>query len=138
MTARTPAETAEDLAARCEAASGPDRELDCLIYCATAQSHFEYWGGECVLAVQGGFSARLDWKDLPHPTASIEAALTLVPEGYNWSLDYINRRCGAVLNNTPYGKFAILADAATPALALTAAALRAHANKTQTDGACDE
>ncbi len=77
------------LLARVEAC-GPkgDRELDCLLWCQFAESHFEYHGGDCVLAVMGGFSARLDWEEMPHPTSSLDAAVALVERvlpGWAWS-----------------------------------------------------
>ncbi len=70
------------LAERVEALAGACRETDCLVFCAMAHDHspFEYHGGECVLAVMGGFSARLDWADLPHVTASLDAAMTLAAD----------------------------------------------------------
>jgi len=50
-----------------------------------------------------------------------------VPGGWNYCLTHICGRYDAVLNNSPDGRKAIIVYAATPALALTAAALRARA-----------
>ena len=63
---------------RLKAATGPDRELDCLIFCETAQSPFTSYYPDCVLASLGGFAARLEISDIDHYTASIDAALALV------------------------------------------------------------
>lgn len=126
----------ETLAARVEALAGPDRAVDCLIWCATAESHFEYHGGECVLAVQGGFAARLDWKELPHPTASLDAAMTLVPDD-PWIEIKGPRKYLNIPTTVPNIWSANVSQwnhegqamgwGATPALALTAACLRAIA-----------
>lgn len=131
MTSISPPEgqdkTLLELAARCEAATGPDKFLDMQIFIATAESHFEYHGGDCVLAVQGGFSARLDWKDMPHPTASLDAAMTLVPEGMEWetgSAGWARLRPSGTLDQLD-PRVVLVRKAATPALALCAAALRA-------------
>ena len=111
--------TSEDLARRCEAATGPDRALDCAI--------------RDTLRLPNDYGA--DWgargHEIPaaHPyTASLDAALTLVPEGYFPTIDFANSRCWIrdrqgfdVLHGPAYG------FAATPALALCAAALRAGA-----------
>jgi hypothetical protein len=67
-----------ELLARVEAATGPDRKLDCALYCATAESPFENYYPDCVLAVLGGFRARLEIEDVPKLTASLDAALALV------------------------------------------------------------
>jgi|ERR1700761_4058 len=64
--------------------------------------------------------------DLPRYTASLDAALTLVPEGYDYIIEHTNGGltiCARVGHNDPdknsWGE--------TPALALCAAALRARA-----------
>lgn len=139
------------LAERVEKASGPDRELDCLIWCATSPSHFEYHGGDGVLAVVGGFAARLDWCDMPHPTSSLDAALTLVPEGWRvaylgeWDNDALRARgpWQAILIRPGQGDCfgpdlsPRCNHAATPALALCAASLRALAAQPHADGGGD-
>lgn len=97
----------EQLAARVEAATGPDYALE--------------------------FDIARTLKRAAHPpknyTASLDAAMSLVPEGATWELD-----CGTEQSTATV--FAPIADepgwvtdapaqAATPALALVAAALRA-------------
>lgn len=97
-----------DLIARLEKATGEDRELDCLI--------------EGIHPTASG--------DTPHYSASIDAALTLVPKGFAWTL--------ASQGTTDFRFFASVAFpdedcdgtptlAATPAIALCIAALRARA-----------
>lgn len=96
----------DDLIQRIEAAEGADRALDYDIAHLTGD-HFRN-GGKA-----------------PAYTASIDAALTLVPEGYDWSLDNFDGDRGRphawVCKDGPFYN----ATAATPALALCAAALRA-------------
>lgn len=106
------------LALRCEKASGPDWNLDAEIWHATDTEK-----AEC-----------FDRKDAPAFTASLDAALTLVPEPLDW---LIRSRC----HSFRHGHYAhIMAGdvnttgrtmgecwAITPALALCAASLRARA-----------
>jgi hypothetical protein len=117
------------LAKRVEAATGADRELDKDI-------------GEAL----GAICEWIDWPDrpqkvlsicnsitreLPAFTASLDSAASLVPEGWAYCVDsndggyatVFPRRELGYLPTDPY------ADAATPALALTAAALRAKAQE---------
>ena len=101
------------LAERCEQAAGPDRELDFAI------------------------AAGLGWPDSPNLhqharryTESLDAAITLVPEGCDWHVQ-ANPSVGACWASVggPI-KQRISSDvrkAATPALALCAGALRARA-----------
>jgi hypothetical protein len=118
----------EQLALRCEGASGPDRELDALIFASTLDltntriASIEDWAAE---AVRG----KWNW---PRYTASIDAAMTLVPEGWVTFLASEDRhsrrwkwhlRCAGVNAE---------ARSVPPALALTAAALRARARARQT------
>ena len=81
------------LAERLEKATGPDREIDCLIFVATAESPFESYYPDCVLAVLGGFRARVEINEIPPYTASIDAALALVeamlpPYGWSWRVQH--------------------------------------------------
>mgnify|MGYP003532425894 FL=1 len=98
------------LALRCEKAEGPDRELDAAIMRLFANS---------VESDDG------DWWYGPHDemprkvpafTASLDAALTLVPEECGWMV----MGCAAKVGRQP-------SRGATPALALASAALRARA-----------
>ena len=129
------------LVERLEKAEGPSRELDGEI--ATAAHG---WKFVCE-PVQGWLGGGSWWEDaagktvrLPPYTASVDSALTLVPEGWEWQVSnrapkplagraYIHNRelisGGAVSHNPKYrGQEA---TAATPALALCIAALRARA-----------
>jgi hypothetical protein len=93
----TPTDPMAELAARCEAATGADRGLDALIWCAVfapAGSYVErsrFNGEWCIYnGVDRKGEARL-WEDRYHQrvqpvTASIDAAVMLVPEGALWKL----------------------------------------------------
>lgn len=112
-----------ELAARCEAATGPDRELDLAIAEALR------------LPRQRNGSVNIS---APF-TASLDAAVTLVLEGWDWSVGIIKGDGSfppAEANVSPnYQPFPVdldlNADAQTPALALCAAALRARATGEQ-------
>lgn len=134
-----------DLASRVEAASGADRELDAEI--AAAVRYFPrnvgfVWQNDlepnvpevgrvtCVTSLGTGgphYAA-------PAYTASIDAALTLVPPGLMAAIcRFSNGKGRAQLHDgRDIGGPGIDAFAATPALALCAAALRAR--KEQNDG----
>ncbi len=151
-------ETLLALAERCEKASGPDRELDAAIRCAVfapagafvEQSPIN--GAWCVYEIGYGGKKR-SWEGrglsqlqrLGEVTASLDAAMTLVPAGWGWLVSQPNAKAlasGLLKERTPvmgevqYGcdqRFAVAA--ATPALALCAAALRARAHQeTSNDG----
>ena len=134
------------LAARCEAAEGPSRELDAEITVALTEGAT---GVErppldgLTDEPQAGWLLTFDtprpwterWVCVPAYTASLDAALTLVPEGWRWSLDYTQRApyqdCGCAALFAP-GDGIKPPDvpetyARTPALALCAAALLALA-----------
>lgn len=130
-----------DLADRVEKASGPDRELDFAIFRAL---HPEYAGPEWK-EFGGGLRHAMDSSDmrcLPPPnvtpsrwTASLEAALSLVPEGWAWAVyggarEEIVATAYRVPNGgrLPWPDWVTDICAATPALALCAAALRALAS----------
>ena len=103
----TDADTLIKLAAKCEAATGPDTGLN-----------FEIW--EAV----GGTPFHLDY------TESIDAALTLVPEGCAWHV-------GCEIDFTPTARVwghDVHADefGATPVIALCIAALRARSLQRKT------
>lgn len=113
-----------DLALRVEEATGPDRELDRLIQLAIRKPvPSDAWTGRDAIPPQKP----------RHFTASLDAAMTLVPEGWialisNVGLpDECNTAKGSAI--VGYGRAdlePIEVEAATPALALTAAALRAR------------
>lgn len=138
-----------ELAERCEKAEGHPgdhnfRELDLDILLAIEPEHEAHlmpragqpnpqpgttweWTPGGVAWTRGASFASLP---VPCYTRSLDAALTLVPEGWRFSVDNAfgngGAVCGAIVNNTVFAKNAQLGDAATPALALCAAALRAR------------
>jgi hypothetical protein len=110
------------LAERCEQATGPDKELDFTI--------------DDFMLKHGAETDRIRNPRYVLPyTASLDAAVTLVPEGYYWQAANGKRRhsepqaCADlfVAHGPNRGDMSFTADAATAALALCAAALRARA-----------
>lgn len=105
-----------ELAERVEAATGPDRELDRDIASAVHLKQLTYSSPE--------------WIKDPEFTASIDAAMTLVPEGWTrtvkWSVE--NEGYALVYDPAVPDDSSIYALGKTAALALCAAALRAHAS----------
>lgn len=127
-----------ELATRVERASGPDHVLDAHIHCAVrgytmhedsdpSTGIFAFWTGE---PWQSPCINCSSWSEV---TASLDAALSLVPEGWKWSLhsaDDAGKPCAYCVPNMgrlPWPEWVTDIDAATPALALCAAALRALA-----------
>lgn len=115
-----------DLAAKVEAAEGPTFELmsDAFDLCfpkpatiwaddhKTWSAEYSEWQGK-----QSAFCAFLD------VGAWVDAAMMLVPEGCVWELSQGRDGCSALVECSDVGG---QAQAATPALALTAASLRAR------------
>lgn len=93
------------LAERCEAATGPDYEIDAQIADAIGKGSWYAVGNPA-------------WKF----TASLDAAMTLVPEGCHWWMPFPNE---ARIANDEHVLTPLPQRCATPALALCAAALRA-------------
>lgn len=127
------------LAERCETAEGPDRELEYAIFRAL---HPKYAGPEWKPYAGGlrhvGDSS--DARSLPPPhltpsrfTASLDTAVTLVPEGWKWTLHSADAAgppcayCVPDMGRLPWPLWVNDITAATPTLALCAAALRARA-----------
>jgi len=80
--------------------------------------------------IPSGFEAQYESTRVPRYTTSIDAAMTLVPEGWRFELTNTGFKPGVSL--VPPGKFFLVGSyAATPALALCAAALRARSHPTQ-------
>lgn len=120
------------LAERCEAATGPDRNLD------EAIARSVNWCPPKVNAAS--WEAHRDAKPnywftdsfgMPAYTASLDAAMTLVANENTWSVttcghEGLPRACVTLCAED----YAVdhVADAVTPALALTAACLRARAD----------
>lgn len=128
----TDAKVLLELADRCEKASGPDRELDAEIRAMLSGGVKPRLNGSMLKQYEydeamGGAPVR---RSVFAYSASIDAALTLVPDGGNWSFD------GEVMCVTlPTGRFLVSSDVeaygtnkGTPALALCAAALFARAH----------
>jgi hypothetical protein len=135
------------LADRCEAATGADRELDALIRCAVfapatayvAMSPFN--GAWCIYDGETRDGRPRGWEALTLTqvqrlgefTASLDAAMTLVPEGYfvavvNSTLADPEKvgRATALIAPGGSAKAAEPSEAATMPLAICAAALRAR------------
>lgn len=118
------------LALRVEQAPGADRELDRLAGEAAGWRCTKVdlkAGGqiETLIAPDGGKWGA--WHRMPAYTASLDAAITLVPEGWGGFVEVGFKRpvlCG--LERNLVGPNCV---AATPALALTAACLRALATE---------
>jgi hypothetical protein len=144
------------LADRVEKLTGPDREVDCLIWCHTKGIEPRWVGTDCRL-LDAGEEGIIGWIDpgktqrnfstnrqeigpgsIPGYTVSLDAAVALVPEGWGWMLSQPNERAVAsgllkawapVMGEVQYGcdhRHAVAC--ATAALALVAAALRARAH----------
>lgn len=130
-TLRTPQETnpMNDFIERLGKAAGPDRELDALIHFAvTPELHLD-----AVCRKDGWIVGGNHWQPTKAPeyTRSIDAALTLVPEGRWWVLN------SGVQTGTAHAKVSAgktwethEGDGFTPAIALYIAALRARNTET--------
>lgn len=130
------------LADRCEKATGPDRRLDVEIAVAvdwrwddwepdeaTARAMAEKHGIDWLAGrAKEGISSM--WRHMPRYTASLDAAMTLVPDGWTaWELRSRRRMTAFVAEisrECDDDEEAKQGHAATPALALCAAALRAR------------
>ena len=107
----------KELIERLEKATGPDRELDEAVERAI-------------------FDEGKEWRSahLPYFTASLDAALTLVPEGYRWLVGNAwkdkHGSCPAMATVALAGDYGTRpTSAATPAIALCIAALKAREAK---------
>lgn len=120
------------LAARVEALSGPDLIVDELILLATGWTLERAKGlGERATLVDpdGKRTAHRQGDGWFNPTASLDAAMMLVPEGLSWLIgsgDDLGPPHAWVGDQSDQPKGI---GAATPALALCAAALRAKAGQ---------
>lgn len=141
MTTPTPesVKALADLADRVEAAQGPDRELDCAIAIALSfpPSASARYGREAVWTCENGYR----WH-CPTYTASLDAAMLLVPEGHtvqlsDWDHAVLREKGPWQAIVLPLGARGAMQQftftnrcdhAAAAALALTAAALRARAH----------
>jgi hypothetical protein len=132
-----------ELADRIEALTGPDREADAAIAVAMRNGlplgsewalKFPKWevepGSKGVVRIIGNVNGNCD--DIsgrftaPRYTSSIDAAMTLVPKGWSWSVGFDEHGNRAIIG--AFGNMETIASkAANPALAICAAALRARA-----------
>jgi hypothetical protein len=132
----------QELIARLEAATGPDRELDAEI--ALAIGIVRDRDGDCffghryysvMVLERGYYDIEGGAPELPHYTASIDAALTMMPELWNYVIG------SPGIEETKLDKWCVniamhpddrgdLTFAPTPALAICIAALKA---RSQTD-----
>lgn len=110
-----------ELIARLEAATGPSRELDKAILLALGYS----WRGMAYWSRDDSHT----WEGSTNFTASIDAALTLVPDGASWDVRWKSGDKNASVTFYPPGDdpddYFHVWEAATPALAICIAALRA-------------
>jgi hypothetical protein len=111
----THAATLIALAERCEQATGPDLEID-----ARIEAQLVGWKFDAMR--ESGYAVR-DF-EAPAYTTSLDAAMTLVPEGCSVHAFFQPRKIG---HKVEIGCGHVCEKAATPALALCAAALRARA-----------
>lgn len=118
------------LAERCEQAAGPDQALDAQIYDAV-------YGGDCTYDQKWEEWITPGGLNVKRYTASLDAAMTLVPEGHWYCIGREDSgpwaRCydAAAIFEAPE-EYGDPIDAATAALALCAAALKAHAASADT------
>lgn len=120
-----------DLIAALEKAEGPSRKLDALIHQSVAPALADAIPDDDGWLVGGNHAQPTK---APAYTASLDAALTLVPEGMVWTVftcdpPETDALFGALVGQRPsYGPLSMnryRGSAATPALALCIAALRA-------------
>lgn len=116
------------LATRCEAVTGPDRMLDGEIWRATEPDGIwtlDYHG----VWMRQDEADHVAYDMPPAYTSSLDAAVSLVSNGYDWHVQNnpsVNAAWASVGKPTAHWGD-MMRRAATPALALCAAALRARA-----------
>jgi hypothetical protein len=137
-----------DLAGRVEQAKGPDLLLDANIHWQVAREDFsadDDYRKKSYCYARGGWTLNkadrhhLRLVGVPAYTASLDAAMSLVPEGWRWMTghrEHPHARAyvengepsfvGVGTRRNPARQW-FEVTASTPALALTAACLRAHA-----------
>lgn len=110
---------------RLEEAEGPDRRIDADLWDTLElvdERHCEMWCKQDGRTDLTRERFVLTWA--PRYTESLDAAVSLVPEGRTWMVSVGLERSGASLS-VPYDIDAMSSACATPALALCIAALRA-------------
>lgn len=127
------------LAAKVEALQGPCRETDGLIYiavCIPAERAGRIDHNRGVVGWWPRDGAYVSARQVPEYTASLDAALSLMPEGWKWTIHSPDDDGPAVaycvpnMGRLPWPDWVTDICAATPALALVSAALRARATNT--------
>lgn len=126
----------DDIIARLGRATGPDRELNAAINAAVVQGWpVELRDGQAWAYFHHADDKEPRWHYLfsdegagltigyPNYMRSIDAALTLVPEGWEWSLCYQQEKYRAEMGDP---SLMIEAEADTAALALAEVALKAQ------------
>tara|TARA_Y100000310_G_C20602926_1_gene774004 strand:+ start:231 stop:599 length:369 start_codon:yes stop_codon:yes gene_type:complete len=118
--------THNELAQRIETAEGPDRALDAEIAAAVGWRVLYDKSDPNDAEPYYQPVPEMSWQTVPRYTGSLDAAMQLVPAGHNWAIDTghkngISAWCfdGHLWNTDA-------SVAATPALALCAAAIRAR------------
>jgi hypothetical protein len=119
----------ERVAKLCEQAPGPSRDLDGTIWATLQGVTLLIWERPASSGEVLSYRGTLAYPDMPGVagyTSSLDAAVSLIPDGYDWILERVNDglTIGARVGHndpdrTSWGE--------TPALALTAAALRSRA-----------
>lgn len=114
------------LAERCEQATGPDRELDADIarLVGWTKVHFSPLDPDFLSGLQPGKPDY--WRAVSEFTASLDAALTLVPEGLKWACGFSQRVPHNAQVWTSAGFYEGECDS-NRAIAVCVAALRARA-----------
>lgn len=121
------------LAARCEKATGPDRELDRdIIFGIYPKDRVATFDGVKHISTMTGrngepwFLPLADRDDCPHFTASIDAAMTLVPDGSVWTIEERSAWVRMLDSRAKAGVRESQSFSQTTPLAICAAALRAQ------------
>ena len=110
--------TRTELIAALEAAEGPSRDLDIEIHKAL--------GHDVILGAGKHPMNRTGGGRVPRYTESIDAALSFTPEGWHWRIESAGDPYAALsFPQTPWEAAEATALAATPAIALCIANLRA-------------
>lgn len=125
----------EELAERIEKLDGPDREVDAEIAVSVLGMERDgpmFFGkDEDFVLERDYYSLEGSHRELPAFTASLDAAMTLVPEGWDFRAERFDAKkaCAAVWLRGWHDDTKLDTEASTPALALCAAALRALAKE---------
>lgn len=116
----------KDLIERLERATGPDSELDEAIALVLGWTHQKMRGDAKPYWRKPGVTEYYMRSIVPAYTASLDAALTLVPEGWMW--DVSSSGCAWIMRNDDSicDSQIVIGGVKSPAIALCIAALRAR------------